>query len=90
VSFGTCKEVAIRKPRKCQGCRDEHPAGTKMVYPSGKDDDSFYSTYLCLTCAAYLDKYADDFFDGFESGSLRAEDPDGWEMVAKEQKGVRE
>lgn len=63
------KEVKIRKPHKCFGCRREFGIGTKMIYWTSIYDDHFCSGYSCKTCdeiMAHESKYNyKDWDDGF-------------------------
>jgi len=82
--FMNSKTVTTRKPFRCEGCYEKYPAGTRAESVSGRFEGDFLSYKLCMVCSAYLYKHKDDFIDGYEPGSLKKEDPEGWEAVRRE------
>lgn len=75
---------ATRKPHKCVGCLLEIPAGSPAIQQTAKDEGKWDRYYICRVCDAYVDRHRDDFDEGFGVGTLRREDPEGWEAVRLE------
>jgi|SRR5690606_1829239 len=63
------KEVKIRKPHKCFGCRRVFEKGTIMIYCTSIYDDHFCSVYSCKTCDEIISHESNynpkDWDDGF-------------------------
>lgn len=61
------KEVKIRKPHRCFGCRIIYPVGTKMDYQTNVYDGHLFGLYSCHCCDKIMHKYKDDMF-GYGEG----------------------
>lgn len=67
----TAKMVVIRADRKCNGCLCPLPKGSKIKHVSGVFENCFFFSYLCNTCAEYLDEYGLEYEDdGYADGEL--------------------
>lgn len=52
--FGS-KKVKIRKAVRCWGCEDKYEKGSLLTVTKGVTDNSFWSSYWCPICEAYMD-----------------------------------
>lgn len=63
------KKVKIRKAVSCWGCQDRYEKGSQLVVTKGVTDGTFWSSYWCPICMAYMDS---PFFHwsnyGYEEG----------------------
>lgn len=76
------KVVKTRKEHYCTGCARKMPKGSKMEAVTGVDGGSIATSYWCIVCQTYWNKYM-TYEDEVIFGELRSEDKDGWEEIRK-------
>lgn len=63
------REVKIRKPRRCYGCMEVFPIGSKMEYQAGTYEDGFWTCYHCEYCTMIKKGFKrEDYEDGYAEG----------------------
>lgn len=57
MEFYNERWVKIKKPRKCEGCLRDFPAGAAMSYTTGVFASVFFTRYLCPFCTKAVQDY---------------------------------
>lgn len=82
------KTVKTRKDHCCWGCDRKFEKGNNLNVIKSVDGGSVFSTYWCMVCQEYWNKYMQNG-DEIYKGELKSEDFDTWKKIRIKQEVIK-